>query len=236
MLLMLVGGLIEAGDMVGVTLIAPGALLALIGLAASASRLVLASARLAGRRARSPETLLAARALEADPRAWGRTMAVVALVVAFGTGTGALRWDVFRDRAEYGVSLERFWVVSFTLTHLALLFALLVAVTAVVVHRAESLLESGRSTAALAATGVPVRALRQTLIAATPICAIAALAACVGMTGGVFTTRKNLLGFAWMAGQGLVMVVLAVAIASAVTALSGRLLTRAASPTRLRTD
>ncbi|MFF5262928.1 FtsX-like permease family protein [Actinomadura viridis] len=234
-LVMVVGTLTRELDKVGVPLFFLGGVLTVAGVAVGSSRLILESARLAARRARSPETLLAARALEADPRAGGRTMAVVGLVVAFGTGTGAIEWDV-RQNGD----IEGFWRVSLGLTYLAVLFALAVAVTALVVHRAESLLEGGRSMAALAAAGVPVgalrrAALRQTLIAAFPICVIAAVAALIGMTPGIFTD-PSLPMVAWTSGRALLMVAIAVASAAAVTALSGRLLARAASPDRLRAE
>jgi hypothetical protein len=168
-------------------------------------------------------------------------MAVVGLVVMFGTGTGSIEWDVIGNARDVDGAVDDFWLVSLGLTNAALLFALLVAVSALVVHRAESLLESGRSTAVLAATGAPLRslrrsALRQTLIAATPVCLIAALAALVGMTPGVFELAVDPALIAWTAGRGLLMVVLAVAVATLVTVLSGRLPARAASPVHLRTQ
>ncbi|TDC87851.1 FtsX-like permease family protein [Actinomadura sp. 7K507] len=238
--LMVAGGFAGGVDKVGVPLFFLGAVATVVGAAAGASRVILESARLAGRWARTPETLLAARALEADPRAVGRTMAVVGLVVAFGAGTGAFTWEVIRTRDIFGDAAERFWLVSLGLTYLALLFALLVAVTALVVHRAETLLEGGRSTAALAAIGAPVAslrraALRQTLIAATPVCAIGALSASIGMTPVNFAD-PDLPTITWAAGHALLMIVLAVTAAAAVTALSSRLLTRAAAPTHLRTE
>ncbi|WP_395109188.1 FtsX-like permease family protein [Actinomadura sp. SCN-SB] len=239
-LLMVAGGLSRNVDEVGMPLFFLGAFVTVIGVAAGAARIVLESARLAGRWARSPETLLAARALEADPRATGRTMAVAALVVAFGTGTGAIEWAVIGPATEYGEPIDRFWLVSFGLTYLALLFALLVTVAALVVHRAESLLENGRSMAALAAVGAPVAslrrsALRQTLIAAVPVCGMAALATVIGMTPGMFI-EPGVADVAWMAGRALVMVVLAVAAAAAATVAAGPLLGRAASPARLRAE
>lgn len=228
------------GDEIGTPLFVLGAALALTGIVTGASRIILEGARLAGRRARTPETLLAARALEADPRAGGRTMAVVALVVTFGTVTGSVSWDVLREHGASGDPAERFYLVSLGLTYGALLFALLVALGALVVHRAESLLESGRSTAALAASGAPVAslrrsALRQTLIAAVPVCAVGALAALIPMALLMFRA-DDLLMTAWLAGHAVAMAAIAVSAAAAVTALSGRLTTRAAAPARLRAE
>ncbi|MEW2352608.1 FtsX-like permease family protein [Spirillospora sp. NPDC029432] len=239
-LLMVAGTSAGSVDKVGLPLFYAGGIITVAGVMAGAGRLVLVSARLAGRRARSPETLLAARALEADPRAWGRTMAVVGLVVAFGTGTGTIEGDVIHTFREAGSPVDTFWLVSFGLTHLALLVALLVAVTALVVNRAEALLEGGHSMAVLAAGGAPLASLRrsarrQALIAATPVCVVSALAATAGMGPGVFVTEQPLTALAWTSGQALLTTVLAVAAAVAVTAVSGRLLARAASPARLRT-
>ena len=229
------------GEATGMPLFVLGAALMMTGIAAGASRVIFEAARLAGRRARTPETLLAARTLEADPRAGGRTMAVVALVVAFATATGAVTWDVVRRDGLVGDPSERFYIVSMGLTYAALLFALSVAVSALVVHRAEALLEGGRSMAALAAVGAPVAslrrsALRQTLIAAAPVCALAALAVLVALVPFLFLSVQDLPMLAWMAGHAAVVVLVAVSAAAAVTVLSGRLLTRAAAPTRLRTE
>lgn len=217
-----------------------GVILVITGTVAGAAHVILASARLAGRWARTPETLLAARVMEADPRALGRSMAVVALVVAFSTVTGFVTWDAVRSGDVIGGSTERFWLVSTSLVYGALQFALLVAVTALVVHRAEALLEGRRSMAALAAAGAEVAclrrsALRQTLIAATPVCAIGALAALAAMAP-LLIAAGDPLTTAWTVGYAALMVVLAVTAAAAVTALSGRLLTRAASPARLRIE
>ncbi|GAA4131412.1 FtsX-like permease family protein [Actinomadura keratinilytica] len=224
----------------GIPLLFLGAAATLLGVMTGSGRLVLEAARLTARRARTPETLLAARALEADPRATGRTMAVVGLVVAFGTGTGVIEWDVFHNASAADAPIGSFWLVSFGLTYAALLFALLVAVTALVVHRAEALLENGRSMAVLAASGAPVASLRraavrQTLIAATPVCAVAALATLLGMAPELATGPSPLMA-AWTAGRALLMVALAVTAAAAVTAASGRLLSRAAAPEQLRTE
>jgi hypothetical protein len=94
--------------------------------------------------------------------------------------------------------------------------------------------------AALAAAGAPVTSLRrsavrQTLIAATPVCALGALTALLGMAPGLFMT-SDLPMIAWTTGHALFMVVLAVSAAAAVTALSNRLLTRAAAPASLRAE
>ena len=134
------------------------------------------SARVAGRRARSAETLLAARALEADARPWGRALSVVSLIVALGSAAGWLEAQTFNENRM----TEAFWLSSFILVDVGLLVTLAVAASALVVHQAEYLLEHGPVLATLQAAGTPETALRrvmsrQALIAATPLCVIAAL-------------------------------------------------------------
>ncbi|MBA9001156.1 FtsX-like permease family protein [Thermomonospora cellulosilytica] len=226
----------------GVTLQFTGGAVTVVGMVAAGSRLVLESARLAARWARTPQTLLAARTLQADPRSWGRTLSVIGLVVLFGTGAGIIQADVLDDALRDDSSTDPFWLVSFTLVDLALLLALAVAAVALVVHRAEWLLESRRSLAALTASGTPVSALRRTaqrqaLIAAAPVCAVAALTGLIGM--GAFTvlvSEPTTFVAAWSLGRAVLMTLLGIAAASAVTAASRRLLARAASPEQLRTE
>ena len=153
-----------------------GAVAMLIGLLMFPSWLVWFSARTVGRRAHSPETLLAARALEADARPWGRTLSVVGLAVAIGSASGWIEAELLREHR----ATEPFWLSSFILIDLALLVGMAVAASALIVHQAEYLLERGPVLATLQATGTPETALRrvlvrQALIAATPVCAVAAL-------------------------------------------------------------
>ncbi|GAA3221283.1 hypothetical protein GCM10020216_032580 [Nonomuraea helvata] len=144
-----------------------GMVLLLFGTTLAATWLIRAYARLAGRRARSPEMLLAARLVEADPRAWARALSVVSLTVFFGAAAGAQQAGIGYHHAH-------------ALVDAALLVALVTSAAALVVHQAEELLDRHRSFAALAASGVPERALggvlvRQALIAALPVCAVAAV-------------------------------------------------------------
>ncbi|MEV4177560.1 hypothetical protein [Nonomuraea sp. NPDC049709] len=146
---------------------AAGLVLLLFGVTLAATWLIRVYARRAGRRARSPETLLAARLVEADPRAWARALSVVSLTVFFGAGAGAQQASVGYSQAH-------------ALVDVALLVALVTSAAALVVHQAEELIDLRRSFAALAASGVPERALggvlvRQAVIAALPVCVVAAV-------------------------------------------------------------
>ncbi|MEV5893288.1 hypothetical protein [Nonomuraea fuscirosea] len=148
--------------------ITAGTVLLLFGVTLAATWLIRAYARRAGRGTRSAETLVAARLVEADPRAWARALSVVSLTVFFGAGAGA-------QQAVVGYSSAH------ALVDLALLVALATSAAALVVHQAEELIDLRRSFAALAAAGVPERALggvlvRQAVLAALPVCVVAAVA------------------------------------------------------------
>jgi predicted lysophospholipase L1 biosynthesis ABC-type transport system permease subunit len=196
------------------------------------------SARVAGRRARSAETLLAARALEADARPWGRTLSVVSLAVTVGSVTGWFQAEMLSE----GRATETFWLSSFILLDLTLLVGMAVASSALFVHRAEYLLEHGPVLATLRATGTSEAELRrvlvrQALIASAPVCTVAALT-------GVIAPSMLALGApaqfgAWLlypfpraallAGLGVLAAVLA-------ALFSRRRLRRTVTPVLLRTE
>ncbi|MFF3671900.1 hypothetical protein [Microtetraspora malaysiensis] len=149
-----------------VVTLSAGLVMLLFGVTLAATWVIRAYARRVGRRARSAEALLAARLVEADPRAWARALSVVSLTVFFGAGVGAQQAGVGYSQAH-------------ALVDVALLVALVTSVVALVVHQAEELIDLRRSFAALAASGVPERALggvlvRQAAIAALPVCGMAA--------------------------------------------------------------
>ncbi|MEV5751262.1 FtsX-like permease family protein [Actinoallomurus sp. NPDC052308] len=205
-----------------------------VGLMLSTGWVIWYSARWVGRRARSAETLLAARALEADARPWGRTLAVVALTVAIGSGTGLIEADVMMDRGR----LEPFWMTSFALVSLALFVGILVTTAALLVHQAESLLDRGPMLAELRAIGAHERELRrlltrQALIATVPVCGLT-------VVGTLICTWPTVtFGSAWMAwtvAHALLMGALGVLAAVLVTAASRRRLRRAIVPERLRAE
>ncbi len=200
------------------------------------SRLVWFTARVTARRANSAETLIAARSLESDPRPWGRTISVVALAVAIGSGAGWIEAGIMTDRGR----LEPFWLTSFALVDLALLVGMVVAAAALLVHQAEYLLEHGPVLAALHATGVSEAdlrrvLLRQALIASVLPCSLAALAGLIALAG----PRPLVGGTAWLLwpfARALIMVGLGVLAAVTAARTSRRRLRRALGPSRLRTE
>jgi hypothetical protein len=210
-----------------------GAVILVAGLLLSPSSVVWLSARATGRRARSAETLLAARALEADARPWGRALSVVGLTVAVGSVVGWFEADTLEARR----ATETFFLSSFILIDLALLVAMAVAASALFVHHAEYFLERGPVLATLRATGTPETALRrvlvrQALIAAIPVCVIAALP---GLLVPGIRLRLDLWSL-WPLARALLMAALGVLAAVLSAALSRRRLRRTISPVLLRTE
>lgn len=215
-------------------LILSGAVLMALGLPSFSGRLIWYSARVTGRRARSAETLLAARALEADARPWGRTMSVVGLAVAIGSVTGWIEADVIDNRH----GLEAFWLTSFLLVDLALLVGLVVSAAALLVHQAEYLLEHGPVLAALRATGTSDDELRrvlvrQALVASAPVCCLMAVIGLVSLPGAAL---ENKLWLIWPVARAVIMAGLGVLAAVSVAAASRRRLRRTVSAARLRTE
>ncbi|MFF5114408.1 FtsX-like permease family protein [Streptosporangium sp. NPDC000509] len=178
---MFVAGLVGKGKFPGgpyaaVLSMLAGMVLLMFGLVLAASWLIRAAARRIGDRTGSAETLLAARMVGADPRGWARALAVVGLTVFFGSAVGAQQGHILL-RGGFRPSEG----VAYLLVDLALLIALVTSAAALVAHQAEDLLDHRRSFAALAASGVPGVALgriltRQALIAALPVCVVAAVA------------------------------------------------------------
>ncbi|MGV9325442.1 hypothetical protein ACWDR1_09225 [Streptosporangium sandarakinum] len=196
--------------------IAAGAVLLLFGLVMATAWLIRKAARRAGRGTSEPETLLAARMVEADPRAWARALSVVGLTVFFGSAVGAQQaLTVFQS------DLTAFQVASYALLYLALLTAMVTSAGALVAHQAEELLDHRRSFTVLAASGVPVPALgrvltRQALVAALPVCVVSAVAGAgvvVLLLAELYARRLGALavsvaGAAAMAGIGVLAAVL----------------------------
>jgi hypothetical protein len=210
-----------------------GAVILVAGLLLSTSSVVWLSARTTGRRARSAETLLAARALEADARPWGRALSVVGLTVAIGSVVGWFEADTLEARR----ATETFFLSSFILIDLALLVGMAVAASALFVHHAEYFLERGPVLATLRATGTPETALRrvlvrQALIAAIPVCVIAAIP---GLLVPGIRLRLDLWSL-WPLARALLMAALGVLAAVLSAALSRRRLRRTISPVLLRTE
>ncbi|MGI5285751.1 hypothetical protein ACQEVF_20765 [Nonomuraea polychroma] len=195
-----------------------GLVLLLFGVTMATTWLIRAYARRAGRRAGSPEMLLAARLVEADPRAWARALSVVSLTVFFGAGAGAQQAGVGYSQAH-------------ALVDVALLVALLTSAVALVVHQAEELIDHRRSFAALAASGVPEGALsgvlvRQAVIAALPVCLVAAASGAAAVIVPLMDVYQvQWLG--WASTRALAMAGIGV-LAAVLVALAARPLLRGA--------
>ncbi|MEV0590425.1 hypothetical protein [Nonomuraea cavernae] len=201
-----------------VVAMAAGLVLLLFGVTLAATWLIRAYARRAGRRARSAEALLAARLVEADPRAWARALSVVSLTVFFGAGAGAQQAGVGYSQAH-------------ALVDVALLVALVTSAVALVVHQAEELIDLRRSFAALAASGVPKRALggvlvRQAAIAALPVCVVAA-ASGVAVVILTIVDIYQVQWLGWAVGRAVAMAGVGV-LAAVLVALAARPLLRGA--------
>lgn len=201
-----------------VVAMAAGLVLLLFGVTLAATWGIRAYARRTGRRARSAEALLAARLVEADPRAWARALSVVSLTVFFGAGAGAQQAGVGYSQAH-------------ALVDVALLVALVTSAVALVVHQAEELIDLRRSFAALAASGVPERALggvlvRQAVIAALPVCVVAAVS---GVAVVVLTVMDvyQVQWLGWAVARAVAMAGVGV-LAAVLVALAARPLLRGA--------
>ncbi|MFI6921847.1 hypothetical protein ACIBIZ_18025 [Nonomuraea spiralis] len=218
------GGFPLLGPYGSVVAMTAGLVMMLFGLTLATTWLIGASARRAGRRARSAESLLAARLVEADPRAWARALSVVSLTVFFGAGAGAQQAPVAYSHAHM-------------LVDVALLVALVTSMVALVVHQAEELIDLRRSFAALAAAGVPERSLgrvlvRQAVIAALPVCVVAA----VSGVAVVVLTLLDIYQVQWLGWAGARAVVMAGVgvLAAVLVALAARPLLRGALRLRAR--
>ncbi|MFI6501498.1 hypothetical protein [Nonomuraea typhae] len=204
---------------------AVGMVMLLFGLTLATARLIRAVAARSARRGRTPETLLAARLVEADPRGWARAMSVVGLAVFFGAASGAQQSVVGYGRPHLFIDL-------------ALLIALATAAAALVVRQAESLLDHQRSFAALAAAGVEEKALRrvmarQAALAAAPVCVVAAVAGVAVVLVPTMEIQQS--GYlVWTSARAVAMAGIGV-LAAILVALAARALLRAAiHPDRLR--
>lgn len=111
----------------------------------------------------------------------------------------------------------------------ALLVALVTSAAALVVHQAEELLDHHRSFAAPAASGVPERALggvlvRQAVIAALPICVVAAVAGTLAVIVPL-ADHYQVGWLGWAAGRAVAMAGIGV-LAAVLVALAARPLLR----------
>ncbi|MFJ2031726.1 FtsX-like permease family protein [Streptosporangium sp. NPDC087985] len=200
-----------------------GMVLLLFGLVLGAAWLIRAAAWRVGDRTEVAETLLAARMIEADPRGWARALSVVGLTVFFGSAVGAQQGPILLR-----TGLDPSHAVTYLLVDLALLVALVTSAAALVVHQAEDLLDHRRSFAALAASGTPGPALgrvltRQALIAALPVCIVAAVAG----VGVVVSMLADIYG---EVPEALAVAAARAALMAGIGVLAAMLVARAARP------
>ncbi|MFF3442704.1 FtsX-like permease family protein [Streptosporangium sp. NPDC002721] len=221
-------GRFPGGPYVGALAVTAGMVLLLFGLVLGAAWLVRVIARRVGERTGTAETLLAARMVQADPRGWARALSVVGLTVFFGAGVGAQQGPHI---VRYGLDPSQ--AVTYLLVDLALLVALVTSAAALVVHQAESLLDHRHSFAALAASGAPGPALgrvltRQALIAALPVCVVAAVAGVGVVVSTLWDVYREVPGALAVAGVRAVLMV-------GIGVLAATLVARAARPILRRT-
>ncbi|GIH93405.1 hypothetical protein ACFFMN_01065 [Planobispora siamensis] len=220
----------------GVYVIGAGACVLVFGLVLATTWVIRAAARSAGRRAGSAETLLSARMVEADPRAWARALSVVGLTVFLGSAAGWAQTFVLFDVW----SVSTFRMVIYVLVDLALLGAMVTSAAALVVHQAEELLDHRRSFASLAASGVPIASLgrvltRQALIAALPVCLVAGAAGVAALSWISFSaTPTTAWAYVYPFLRAAVVTALGVAAAVLVSRAARPVLRRAAAPGELR--
>ncbi|GAA2884259.1 hypothetical protein GCM10010517_47600 [Streptosporangium fragile] len=222
------GGFPLGGKYGGALAVVAGAVLLLFGLVLATAGLIRAAARWVGRRTRAAETLLAARLMEADPRSWARALSVIGLTVFFSSVVGAQQAIVFSADVPGTASL----LTTYLLVDLALVVALATSSAALVAHQVEQLLDHRRSFAALTASGVPAPALgrvltRQALIAALPVCLVAALAGTgIAVLGAVdlYGERPGAIG--WTMTRAALTVLIGALTALLVAAAARRLLRR----------
>ncbi len=239
---LLVAGLVGKGEFPGGPYAAAlsttaGMVLLLFGLVLGAAWLIRVAARRVGDRTGAAETLLAARMVEADPRGWARALSVVGLTVFFGSVVGAQQGPAF-VRGD----LDPSRVVAYLLVDLALLVALVTSAAALVVHQAEDLLDHRHSFAALAASGVPGPALgrvltRQALIAALPVCAVAAVAGVGIFVSSLWDTYREMPEvFAVATARAVLMVGIGVSAATLVARAARPILRRTLRTEELRDE
>ncbi|MEV0734575.1 FtsX-like permease family protein [Streptomyces sp. NPDC050549] len=138
-------------------------------------------------RAQSPAVLIAAERLRDDPWAAARTHAAVLLVTVVGSGFMGIRQvllSVLHGRADRYAEGIGFYENGLNLVGLALLFALVLVLTALAVGTAESVATRRRGLAAQVAAGVPYPVLaRATLLeTAVPLAPALTVAGLGGLT------------------------------------------------------
>jgi hypothetical protein len=212
---------------------AAGAVITMLGLAASGSWLAATLGAWVAGRSSSVPAIIAGRRLQADPIGQGRALSAVVLAVYFASGTAVLRADAIANNSGDGAA---FYSNAYDLVGAALTIALVVGAAGLLVAAVESVTERRRSLAAMVATGVGLDTLRravmlQSLLPAVPAVTLATVAG--ALSAQTFTsTGDGQLRVPVLALIGVIAVAL-LAIA-AVTALTLPLLRRSVQPSELR--
>lgn len=239
-------GLLVVALLMGVGALRSGSEL-LLPVALAAAALLLAgpwlaswSGRRAERTASTVAVLLAGARLAADPYAAGRAAAPIGLI---GLALGGASFVVALLVTGGGTSA--FFVVSLLLVAVVVLLALLLVVLAITVNGIETLAEHRRSTATLAATGVPLRELSASLEAQARLVGqpAATLGLVVGTAAGlvalVVDDAAGIEAVAVLVGAVLTQVLLRLLVALAAAVVNRLLhpwLVAAAAPEALRTE
>ncbi len=239
-LLLLVLGFVVAVPLLSNTVAAvTGVAIAALGLLLSGPWVAARAGRRASHRAATAAALLAGARADADPWAAGRAVAPIAVVGLVGAGAAAILVDVI----TYG-GLQVFFVVSLALVALAVLIVLVLVVLALAAHAVETLSEHRRSTASLAAAGIPLDVLHHSLVVEARL--LARPAATLGLFTGtaalvvITSPGDNDLALLALLGTALITLLLLLGLIEIAARGAARLvrpwLLGAASPDALRTE
>ncbi|QIQ05887.1 ABC transporter permease [Streptomyces liangshanensis] len=158
-----------------------------VGVSGGAARIV--GGRYAAR-AESPELLIAAERLSADPWAAARTHAAVLLVTVAGTGFMGVREALLAalDDRRDGATDQAFYTGGIDLAGAAVLIGLLIVLVSVAVSAAESVAARRRALAQQVAAGVPRKVLSRAVLLETalPLAPALLLAGAGGLAIGVW--------------------------------------------------
>ncbi|GIF66491.1 hypothetical protein Ais01nite_45260 [Asanoa ishikariensis] len=174
------------------TMGAGGALAATLGVILGTGWISYAAGRLLHRFSRWPSALLAARRLTNDPWHGARTFAALLACVFVGAGAAEMRsfFRIMRDLetasaegANYGLdSGDGFYLNTIDLVDLAIVVAVVIAATGLVVSVGEGIVSRRQAYAALVASGVPRAVLARSILwhSLVPIVPSVVLALVVG--------------------------------------------------------
>lgn len=214
-----------------------GILLVTLGLVLLSPWVAYRSGVRAARRTSSPATLVAAARLVGDPRPAGRAAAAVGAIGLVSAASAALEAEVFAGSGSPG--LDPFFVASFLLVGAGVLLALVVTTTTLAIHAAETMIDRKRALASLAAAGMPLTVLHDSL---RQEARLTALPLAVG--GAVLGAAAAGVGLGELTGAGLLILMGQIAATILLTWLAiqvsaravAPVLARVAAPQNLRTE